>query len=153
MVMAKNEFIEQIDNSVRQHFADLDDVPEESEVREWYEQLYDAFSTLSQYSQMTGDRNTIIEALVQQYCSELSITKRFGFAFKDEEVKPWLNEAEEAIEEQSGWFYWGRYKKYLMNSKKWARSTVRTIERDTWNVLDLMANPNVEAGFERRGLK
>lgn len=150
--MAKNEFIEQIDNSVRQHFADLDDVPEESEVREWYEQLYDAFSTLSQYSQMTGDRNTIIEALVQQYCSELSITKRFGFAFKDKEVKPWLNEAEEAIEEQSGWFYWGRYKKYLMNSKKWARSTVRTIERDTWNVLDLMANPNVEAGFERRGL-
>ena len=150
--MAKNEFIEQIDNSVRQHFADLDDVPEESEVREWYEQLYDAFSTLSQYSQMTGDRNTIIEALVQQYCSELSITKRFGFAFKDEEVKPWLNEAEETIEEQSGWFYWGRYKKYLMNSKKWARSTVRTIERDTWNVLDLMANPNVEAGFERRGL-
>lgn len=152
MAIPKNEFIEQIDNSVRQHFAGVEDVPEESEVRAMYEQLYDAFIGIPMYAQMSGDRDSVIDALVQQYCSELYITKKFGFAFKDEDVKPWLNEAEDAIEEQNSWFYWTRYKKYLMYTKHWSRSTVKTIERDTWNVLDLMANPTVEAGFERRGL-
>lgn len=152
MGIIKNEFIEQIDNSVRQHFAGVEGVPEENEVREMYEDLYDAFSGISIYASMVGNREETIDALVQQYCSELYITKRFGFAFKDEEVKPWLSEAEESIEGQNGWFYWSRYKKYLMYTKRWSRSTVRTIERDTWNVLDLMANPIVGAGFERRGL-
>lgn len=152
MAIPKNEFIEQIDNSVRQHFAGVEGVPEESEVRAMYEQLYDAFIGIPMYAQMGGDRDNVIDALVQQYCSELYITKKFGFVFKDEDVKPWLNETEDAIEEQNGWFYWMRYKKYLMYTKHWSRSTVRTIERDTWNVLDLMANPTVEAGFERRGL-
>ena len=152
MAIPKNEFIEQIDNSVRQHFAGVEGVPEESEVRAMYEHLYDAFIGIPMYAQMGGDRDNVIDALVQQYCSELYITKKFGFAFKDEDVKPWLNETEDAIEEQNGWFYWMRYKKYLMYTKHWSRSTVRTIERDTWNVLDLMANPTVEAGFERRGL-
>lgn len=152
MAIPKNEFIEQIDNSVRQHFAGVEGVPEESEVRAMYEQLYDAFIGIPMYAQMGGDRDGVIDALVQQYCSELYITKKFGFAFKDEDVKPWLNETEDAIEEQNSWFYWTRYKKYLMYTKHWSRSTVKTIERDTWNVLDLMANPAVEAGFERRGL-
>lgn len=152
MKLARNEFIEQIDNAVRQHFADRDEVPNEDEVREMYEQLYDAFSAVPSYKGLAGDREEIVKALVRQYCSELSITKKFGFAFKDDEAKPWLNEAEDEIESRNHWFYWNRYKKYLMRDKKWARSTVRTIERDTWNILDLMANPTIEAGFERRGL-
>lgn len=152
MPAAKNEFIEQVDNSVRQHFAGIELRPEEDDVRKMYGIMYDAFSAIPLYKELVGNREEVIESLVRQYCSELSITKKFGFAFKDEEVKPWLNDAEETIEDQNGWFYWTRYKKYLMYTKKWARSTVRTIERDTWNVLDLMANPNSEAGFQRRGL-
>ena len=152
MTLARNEFIDQIDNAVRQHFGDNDEVPSEDEVREMYEQLYDAFSALPMYKGMAGNRGETVKALVHQYCSELSITKKFGFAFKDDEVKPWLTEAEDEIESRNHWFYWKRYKKYLMRDKKWARSTVRTIERDTWNILDLMANPTIEAGFERRGL-
>lgn len=150
--ISKNEFTEQIDHSVRLHFANMKVVPEESEVRKQYEDLYDAFAQIPIYSQMLGNRNEVINALVRQYCSELCITKKFGFAFKDEDTKPWLSVAEETIEDQNGWFYWSRYKKYLLYEKKWAASTVRTIERDTWNVLDLMVNPTIEVGFERRGL-
>ena len=149
---AKNEFIEQIDSSVRQYFVSIKNVPEESEVRKQYEIFYDAFSIIPSYSLMLGNRDNVIDMLVHQYCSDLCITKKVGFAFKDEDVKPWLSVTEEAIEDQNGWFYWSRYKKYLLYEKKWAASTVRTIERDTWNVLDLMANPKIEAGFERRGL-
>lgn len=121
MAILKNELIEQIDNSVRQHFAGVEGVPEEDDVREMYESLYDAFSMISIYKEMAGNRDDVIESLVHQYCSELYVTKKFGFAFKDEEVKPWLNEAEEVIEGQNGWFYWMRYKKYLMYTKRWAR--------------------------------
>ena len=42
MSVAKNEFIEQIDNSVRQHFAGMEGVPEENDVRDMYEHLYAA---------------------------------------------------------------------------------------------------------------
>lgn len=149
---SKNEFTEQIDSSVRQYFVSIKNVPEESEVRKQYEIFYDAFSKIPSYSLMLGNRDNVIDMLVHQYCSDLCITKKVGFAFKDEDVKPWLSVTEEAIEDQNGWFYWSRYKKYLLYEKKWAASTVRTIERDTWNVLDLMANPKIEAGFERRGL-
>lgn len=51
----KNEFIEQVDNSVRRHFAGIEDIPEESEVRAWYEQMYDVFAPM--YPQMAGDRD------------------------------------------------------------------------------------------------
>lgn len=155
MTTVKNKFIDQIDNAVRQHFGTAEETPEELEVREMYEQLYDAFSKISIYSSMAeeaGERASVIDHFVRQYCSELSITKKYGFSYKSEDVKPWLNETESDIEERNGWFYWTRYKNYLMQAKKWARSTVRTIERDTWNVLDLMANPNIEACFERKGL-
>ena len=98
----KNEFTEQIDHSVRLHFAVMKDVPEESEVRKQYEDLYDAFAQIPMYSQMLGNRDEVIDALVHQYCSELCITKKLGFAFKDEDVKPWLSVAEEAIEDRNG---------------------------------------------------
>lgn len=152
MTVIRTELIDQIDNAVRQHLAEKAEAPNEDEVRATYEQFYVGLSNMPIYAGMAGDRDETINALVHQYCSELSITKKFGFAFKDDDVKPWLTEAEDEIESHSHWFYWNRYKKYLLRDKKWARSTVRTIERDTWNILDLMANPTVEAGFERRGL-
>lgn len=152
MMLVRNKFVDQIDNAARQYFAEIDKVPSEDEVREMYEQMYDAFLRLPVYAEMAGNRDETVKALVHQYCSELSITKKFGFAFKDDSTKPWLTEAEDEIESRNHWFYWNRYKEYLLRDKKWARSTVRTIGRDTWNILNLMANPTVEAGFERRGL-
>lgn len=152
MMVVRNKFVDQIDNAARQYFAEIDKVPSEDEVREMYEQMYDAFLRLPVYAKMAGNRDETVKALVHQYCSELSITKKFGFAFKDDSTKPWLTEAEDEIESRNHWFYWNRYKEYLLRDKKWARSTVRTIGRDTWNILNLMANPTVEAGFERRGL-
>ena len=67
MKLARNEFIDQIDNAVRQHFADRDEVPNEDEVREMYKQLYDAFSAVPTYKGLAGDREEIVKALVRQY--------------------------------------------------------------------------------------
>ena len=152
MAIEMNDLKDQVDAAVRRHFADADVVPDEHEIREKYELFFKAFSEIEGCVVMGQDRDEAIDALVRRYCSELLVTKKYGFAYKEENVKPWLNDAEEAIQEENGWYYWKRYKNYLLSEKKWARGTVRTIERDTRNVLDLMANPKIEAGFERMGL-
>ena len=150
MIIARNEFVDQIDNSARQHFAEMENIPSEEEVRAWYQLLYDSFAPL--YPQFAGERETLIDALVKQYCTELSVTKRLGFAYVDEETKPWLSSAEDEIEERNHWFYWKRYKNYLLRTMKWPKAAVRSIESDTRAILDLMANPLVDYSFERRGL-
>ena len=90
MTLARNEFIDQIDNAVRQHFGDNDEVPSEDEVREMYEQLYDAFSALPMYKGMAGNRDETVKTLDHEYGSELSLTKTYGSAFHDDEEKPWF---------------------------------------------------------------
>ncbi|MEE1274647.1 MAG: Z1 domain-containing protein [Olegusella sp.] len=146
---SNKELIEQIDNSVRQHFANAEEAPEESEVRELYESLFNAFSSLPMYPNAQKlDVKSVIDELVKKYCEELAITKRFGFAYKDEDIKPWLGEVESDVD----WFYWNRYKMYLLRTKKWSHAAVRSVDKDTHAILDLLANPQLESGFERRGL-
>lgn len=150
MAKQKTMLEEQVDHVVRMEFASKDEVPEEGEVREAYEKYYDALSSVC--PDEGGNREESIEALVKQYCSELQITKRLGFAYKDDDSKPWLGDAEEEISERNGWFYWGRYKNYLLNTKQWANASVQSVEKDTYRILDLMADPEADAPFERRGL-
>lgn len=154
MADTSSMLVEQIDESVRHHLYETAKIPEEAEVRATYEQFYDAFSSIPCYTQDASklDRDTVIDQLVDKYCRELSVRKDFGFTYKDDICKPWLKDNEDKIAERSGWFYWKRYKRYLLVDKKWAPAAVRSIEQDTWNILDLMGNPMEERPFERRGL-
>ena len=146
----KNELIEQLDNTVRQHFADRENPPSESEVRGFYEQVYGAFASFM--AEPTQGKAAVIDYLATRYITELTITKNLGFAYADNDTKPWVDKAEEDIEQRGGWYYWSRYKHYLLRTKHWAQKTVRTIDRDTRVTLDLMANPLETTGFERMGL-
>ena len=96
---SNKELIEQVDNAVRQHFGNGEEVPEESEVREQYEVFFDAFSNLPTYPKAKElNAQSVIDELVKKYCKELSITKRFGFVYKDDDVKPWVGEVKNDIE-------------------------------------------------------
>lgn len=150
--MIRNLLIEQVDSAVRSHFANNENDPSEEELRGMYEIIYDSFASIPAYTEFDIDRDAAINSLVEQYASELIITKRTGFAFFDEKTMPWLGEEEDNIEQSNGWFYWNRYKNFLLREKHWPKNTVRSISRDTWSVLDLMANPKAPQGFERRGL-
>lgn len=151
-MLNSNPLISQVDNAVRQHFSEQDVDPTDSEVRAQYEMIYNALAELPLYSEYDTDREQTIDALVDQYASQLIITKRLGFAYQDEDTEPWLREAAERIEAENGWFYWKRYKNHLLRDKHWPKNTIRTIERDTEAVLDLMADPAANHSFERRGL-
>ena len=138
----------QIDDAVREYFLNQNTDPQESDVRALYEQYFDGFMSMPMYSGLDVDRDKVIDDLVYKYCTERTITKRIGFAYSDEDTRPWLNEAEDNID----WFYWERYKRYLLKTKKWSDAAVRSVDRDTHAVLDLMANPMKTGFFERRGL-
>jgi hypothetical protein len=148
-------FLDNVDYNVRNKFSESADIPDEESIRKAYELNYDALLLITitdATARASIDRDTVIDRLVKQYCTDLSVTKKVGFSFKDAKSIPWLKNAEEEIESRNGWFYWSRYKMFLLNEKKWAPNAVRAIERDTWTVLDLMANPRSKEHFERRGL-
>lgn len=141
------QFINYIDNSARDKLENDDGVPEEADVADTYSQFYTAFAGIFPVSKQC-DKDDIVRRLVEKYCSELTIKKKLGFEFKDEDSHPWLSEAEDSIE----WFYWNRYRRYLVRDKKWAPAAVKSIDRDSRNILDLMANPLECGSFTRRGL-
>lgn len=139
-------FIQQVDNAVRQHYLDSGENPEESEIRQKYEQFYDLFSIPYPQEATALNKRELIDTLIEKY--DLTIQRYLGFAYQDEDTRPWLNEVETDIE----WFYWERYKQYLLRTKKWSPVAVSAIDKDTRATLDLMANPVEESRFERRGL-
>lgn len=144
-----NEFYRQVDNAVRTHLNEQEMIPTDDELRETYESFYDIFVTIPQYKTIDVEaRADVIDRMVQDYASQMYVTKRVGFAYVDEDTKPWLNDVNDDID----WFYWGRYQDYLIRTKKWSRAAVRSVKDDTREVLDLMANPKLEQSFERRGL-
>lgn len=141
------QFISYLDNTVREALGNEDKIPEEADVSNAFSQLYDALSFAYPIAKQCN-KNEIVSKLVERYCSELTIKKKLGFEFKDEDSHPWLSEVENSID----WFYWNRYKQYLVRDKKWAQAAVKSIDRDGRNILDLMANPLKDGSFTRRGL-
>ena len=150
MTPEEERFINLVDAAVRAYFEGS--APEESAVRERYKAIYDGLAGALPKDSASLNRDEVIERLAKKFCAEQKITKKVGFAYKDDECKPWLRETEPEIEKRSQWFYWHRYKNYLIGNKKWAPAAVRSIDQDTYAILDLMANPLSKEGFERRGL-
>lgn len=153
MTSDKDFFLNQVDYVVRNTFANKEEPPEEDAVRHLYETIYDSLANVYPNESASINRDSAIDQLVREYCIELDITKKVGFAYKDvDECKPWLLDAEAEIEKKTKWYYWRRYKNYLIGQKKWDPAAVRSIDNDTFAILDLMANPQSQGGFERRGL-
>ena len=49
-------------------------------------------------------------------------------------------------------YFWDRYKNYLQTVKHFPKGVVDTLEKDTFNMMSYLGNPNGEAGFSVRGL-
>lgn len=146
--MTKEMFSELIDMMTRKVLSAGSENPREDEVQREYEKSYDTFQP-AYYPEATEQiRIEIIHELVNRYCSEFTISKQVGFAYYDDSTHKWLDGIADSIE----WKYWDRYEDYLLYTKRWSKSAVRTLERDTYNLLDLMANPKSNEPFERRGL-
>lgn len=62
--------------------------------------------------------------------------------------KPWLNTRRAEI----NFFYWNRYREYLILNKDWNEQVVSTIGRVADEILDLLGNPAETGIWKRRGL-
>ncbi len=148
MVVTRDEFSRLVDETVRRILSLGGESPEEGQVRQEYERYYDILQPASFPTATEEDKLSIVPALVKRYCSEFTIKKKVGFAYFDDSTHKWLDD----VEAQIGWKYWNRYKDYLLFTKRWSKNAVRTLDRDTYNLLDLMADPRGSECFERRGL-
>lgn len=68
---------------------------------------------------------------------------------KDEDHIPWLN----VKKSQINWKHWNRYKRYLMEVKKWPVSVINSLDDTTDSIIELLEDP-LEKGrsYDRRGL-
>ena len=146
--MTREDFTELVDELTRRILSIDGGNPEEDKVRQAYEQNYDTLQPAYYPTATEEDRLSIISSSVRRYCSEFTIKKKVGFAYFDDSTHKWLDDVEDQIE----WKYWNRYKDYLLFTKRWSKNAVRTLDRDTYNLLDLMADPRGSECFERRGL-
>lgn len=89
-----------------------------------------------------------INKLICDYKTKEDFLKPVGFCYQDDKIEPWLNLEKPDID----WFYWNRYRDYLRNKKHWSTDTLRSMDRDTDNILDVIANPRTDEPFDRRGL-
>lgn len=59
----------------------------------------------------------------------------------------WLN-----TEDRSNWYYWPTLRQYLLTKKEWSNPSVQSLDKETDRILGLLAPPNSEAAFDKKGL-
>lgn len=94
------------------------------------------------------DPMNFIKKLIREYKTKEEFLKPVGFCYQDDKIEPWLSQEKPDI----NWFYWDRYRDYLRNKKHWSRDTLRSMDRDTDDILNGIANPKTKDPFDRRGL-
>lgn len=128
--------------------SDPEKVTEEF-IRITFSRWYDAAKVLHMTDgALIPDENKFIEDLVDEYETKEQFAHPCGFAYQEEAWKPWLNDRRNDIR----WFYWPRYKDYLQTTKQWSTETIHSLDHDTDEILDRMANPLREDDFDKRGL-
>lgn len=143
-----NQLAEILDGAVRGALSNRETLPDISEIRNAYETTLSPIALVYGYSITDEQAKPLIEMLVSQYMHDLSYSRRIGFSYEDNETVPWIRQKMDDIE----WFYWDRYKQYLLSDKHWAPRVVQSLDVDTLKILDLINDPQSDTPFERRGL-
>lgn len=80
--------------------------------------------------------------------TSFSIRMKVGALFQAEDYKPWLSERQGDID----WYYWTRYRKYLLTTKCFPPHVVRTLDDITDKIVDNLEDPEKEGAWARRGM-
>ena len=80
--------------------------------------------------------------------SQFVYRMQIGTLFEAEDYIPWLERRQGDI----NWYYWERYRKHLLLTKKFPPNVVRTLDEITDKILDRLEDPTKEGDWTRRGL-
>lgn len=95
---------------------------------------------------LTDEERDAIKKTLQ---TRLVVNMDVGVKIVDKDTyRPWLAYRKAEIDE----YYWNRYKKFLLEEKRWADNVVKTLDKDGDEILDLMGDPMNETGWRRKGL-
>jgi hypothetical protein len=83
----------------------------------------------------------VVEELVRRFSRWIGL----GTTLSDNKVEPWIS-----AERKSNWRYWQRYATYLEHQI--STDAVDKLDRTTDEILDMLADPQKEGAFNRRGL-
>jgi hypothetical protein len=78
----------------------------------------------------------------------LNLPEGIALTKRDSDYTPWLNDSRANID----FFYWDRYKNYLLESKGWPEGIVSTLDDDSDVILDFLGNPKDSKSWIRHGL-
>lgn len=73
---------------------------------------------------------------------------KIGALFEADDYKPWLENRQGDID----WYYWERYRKHLLTTKKFPPHVVHTLDDITDKILDRFEDPSKTGGWARKGL-
>jgi len=85
-----------------------------------------------------------IRAIKESYTTKMDL----GSIFEADDYAPWLAQKQGDID----WYFWKRYKKHLLTTKKFPPKIVHTLDQTTFDVLDRLEDPTKEGPWHRRGL-
>lgn len=91
------------------------------------------------------DRNLLIREIETLYRVRV---EEFRMIEASERRKHWINDNKSSIT----WNFWERYKTYLQFRKNYAPETISHLDRLTDKILDGLYKPDVEVGFDKKGL-
>lgn len=112
--------------------------------REDIEQIIRSFASI--YQGLTAEQIEQVQRDIEQ---SVPITMPLGGVLVGgSPFKPWIESARADID----WFYWDRYKNYLIEQKGWGPKVVDALSEVAEKVLGLTENPNKEGTWERRGM-
>lgn len=89
-----------------------------------------------------------ITQVTKELKTKFSIRMSMGSLFKAERHKPWLINRQGDID----WYYWERYRKHLLTTKRFPAPVVRTLDIVTDKILDHIEDPTKEGSWKRRGM-
>jgi hypothetical protein len=112
-------------------------------VRLLLEQGIDRDAAISNPAVPAGHRDRIREALERDENIILSPARMLVAAPRRDE---WLR-----LLDRSEWYYWPRHREYLLGTKGWERSVVRSLDQTTDRVLGQLSSPEADQ-FDVRGL-
>ena len=111
-----------------------------------------AQAVVVQMTDHAGDDGPYLEAQIEDAVKTLeanfSIRMNVGHIFEAKDYRPWLTGRQGDID----WYYWERYRKHLLTTKRFSPHVVRPLDDITDKILDHLEDPRKEGGWSRRGL-
>ena len=102
----------------------------------------DMFASI--YPMLSEEQVSQVKREIEQ---SVPTTMTFGVALSNP-FKPWIENARANID----WFYWERYRDYLIEQKGFGSKLVNSLSEVTEKILGLAENPQKPGAWERRGM-